>query len=264
MATSVFLPDLHRVGGLRWTQSTGGALTPAEERRLLGAAARGLATTLTARLWMRTGRIPDTAAHLTLTDFRPPDSAFAASVQEACAEQAPAWQAHSYRTWIFGRALAVVDGVDHDLDPELFYASALLHDHGIANVVPGEDFTLRSAERARRCAEHAGLPGDASTAVQDAITVHLTPGLTVARDGALGTYVQRGALLDLAGARAGDLPRALRRQAAAAHERGDVCKDEIPAVNAQCHATPRGRIAFARRCGLTLGMRWSPLRNDVA
>lgn len=34
-------------------------------------------------------------------------------------------------------------------EAELFYVACLLHDHGIAEVVAGEDFTLRSADRYR-------------------------------------------------------------------------------------------------------------------
>ena len=44
----------------------------------------------------------------------------------------------------------------------------------------------------------------------DAITVHATPGVTVERDGALGVYVQAGAMFDLTGLRLGDLTRAYR------------------------------------------------------
>jgi hypothetical protein len=36
--------------------------------------------------------------------------------------------------------------------------ASLLHDHGIAEPVPEQDFTLRGAERARRCVRDAGAP----------------------------------------------------------------------------------------------------------
>ncbi|MBJ7471659.1 MAG: hypothetical protein JHD16_10175, partial [Solirubrobacteraceae bacterium] len=252
------LPDLDRIGGLRWTQRTGGDLTPRERRRLLGAIAQSHTENLLTRLWLATGRVPERAAGLSLADFQPPDSAFATTVLDACAEQAPAWQAHAYRTWIFGSALSIVDDVS--LEPELFLAAALLHDHGIEEAVPGEDFTLRAAERARQCADGSHLAPDAVIAIQDAITVHLTPGLKVARDGALGTYVQKGAFMDLTGSRGGDVLSTLRREAAAAHPRDSAV--EIATLKAQRRANPAGRVAFACRCGFLLGVRISPLRGD--
>ena len=82
---------------------------------------------------------------------------------------------HSYRTWLFGRALAAVDG--RELDIELFYCGSLLHDHGIARPTAGRDFTLASAERALPCATTAGVNDDRAQALADAICVHTTPGV---------------------------------------------------------------------------------------
>ena len=56
---------------------------------------------------------------------------------------------------MFGSGLAALDG--NTMDPELFYIASLLHDYGLTEVVPGEDFTLRSAERVIRCADEAAL-----------------------------------------------------------------------------------------------------------
>ena len=71
---------------------------------------------------------------------------------------------HSYRTWLFGRALATLDG--NTMDDELFYCGALLHDYGIVSPTADRDFTLGSVDRMLACTSAAGderadLLGDA-------------------------------------------------------------------------------------------------------
>ena len=120
------LPDLNRVGGLEWTRRTNGSLTRRERLRMLGDIGRGQAEMLAARVAAATGRkVP-----ASLASFTPPDSAFAREVETAAAEQTRHWEGHGYRTWWLGTALASLDG--NVLDPEHFYAAALLHDHGVA------------------------------------------------------------------------------------------------------------------------------------
>ena len=63
---------------------------------------------------------------------------------------------HSYRTWMFGLALAALDRAE--IDRELFYCAALLHDYGIAEPTPGRDFTLGGADRLLACADRPGPP----------------------------------------------------------------------------------------------------------
>src|SRR4051812_16344138 len=198
------MPDPDRVGGLGWTRRTKGALTSADRRRLLVAIARGQAENVVGQIKLRVGRAPRAADEMP----HPPDSAFAHEVQEACDEQPSAIRAHSYRTWAFGWALAALDGESAAIDPEAWWCATLLHDAGIAHVVQGEDFTLRSAEAAVACADRHGR--DDGFWIGDAVTAHATPGASVERDGAMAPYVQAGALLDLGGLRLWDAsPRLL-------------------------------------------------------
>ena len=138
-------PDPARLGGWQWLQRSNGRLTRRERLELLGRIAasesRQLAHRLQAAVKRRTPRTVDLEAKL-----RPPDSRFALEVEAAANEQTPGLLAHSYRTWIYGRALAEVDAAP--LDDEIFYAGCLLHDHGLMSPTAMEDFTLRSAERA--------------------------------------------------------------------------------------------------------------------
>ncbi len=196
-------PDPHRLGGLQWTRRTGGNLTAAERRRLLAAIAIGQWENLMGRAKLALGRLPAGAADVDVTTFEAPDSRLAREAEQACAEQPAAVVGHSYRTWLFGRALAAVDR--NELDLELFYCGALVHDHGIAQPTPGRDFTLASAERTLACAAAAGVADDRAELLADAVCVHTTPGVSLERDGALGCYLQWGAMVDGAGLRAWDV-----------------------------------------------------------
>jgi hypothetical protein len=74
-----------------------------------------------------------------VTSWRQSDdvcSRLAREAEAACAEQTDLIAAHSYRTWMFGTALA-----REELDRELFYCAALVHDWGATKPVAGEDFT---------------------------------------------------------------------------------------------------------------------------
>ena len=113
-------PDPQRLGGLAWVRRTGGRLSSAERRRLLLEVGVGQWVNAVGRVKLALGRIPDAAAHVDIDTFRVPDSKFAREAEEACVELPSTLQGHSYRTWLFGRALAIVDG--NTIDDELFYA----------------------------------------------------------------------------------------------------------------------------------------------
>jgi hypothetical protein len=252
------IPDPMRIGGLAWTRQTKGRLSPRERRQLLGAIAAALGEQVAGRIRYATGRVPAGAHALSAEALAPPDSALAKAAEAACDEQPRSLIGHGYRTWMFGAGLAALDGVT--MDGELFYVASLLHDYGIINVIPGEDFTLRSVERLERCARDANVEPSAVETAADGMTVHATPGITVDTDGALGTYVQAGAMFDLAGTRAGDLTRAYRDHVIHIHPRDGVSADVAAMVKAEAKANPDGRFALLRRCGLPELMKLNPLR----
>lgn len=251
-------PNPDRTGGLNWTRRTRGSLTAGERRRLLGAVVRGQAGYLAGRIKLATGRVPAGAASLSAEALEPPDSRLARAAEEACREQPPALIGHGFRSWMFGSGLGALDGVE--LDPELFYAACLLHDYGIATAVAGEDFTLRSAARLEACGVEVEADPASIESAADAITVHTTPGISVEHDGALGFYVQAGAMFDLAGLRAADLSRAYRDHVIAAHPRDGVTEAVVAMIRAEARANPDGRFGLLRRCGLTTVAKLCPLR----
>jgi hypothetical protein len=251
-------PDPTRLGGLDWTRRTNGELSSRERRHLLGAIVRGQAAYLAGRVRLATGRVPDRARGLDATVFEPPDSALAKLAEQACEEQTPAVIGHSYRSWAFGSALAALDGATPDR--EQFYAASLVHDFGLCHPVAGEDFTLRSVARIEQCSAQANTPAPAVDAIRDAITVHITPGITPEHDGELGFYLQSGALLDLAGSRAGELTAGFRGEVLDRYSRSGVTEEITRLIRAEASANPKGRFALLRRCGFTSLIKLAPLK----
>jgi hypothetical protein len=251
-------PDPNRLGGLAWTVRTQGALTKSERRSLLREIIKGQTEYVAGRIKLLTGRTSAAARALEASAFTPPDSTFARQAEEAALEQSSAVMGHGYRTWMFGSGLATIDQVE--LDTELFYVSSLLHDHGIDSVVKGQDFTIRSAERAAQCAREAGVDSARSDLVGDAITVHPTPGATVEKDGALGMYIQLGAIYDLVGLRAPDLSKKFRTDVIEAYPRAGTTKAFTALVAAEAKAVPQGRFAQLHRCGFNQLIKVAPHR----
>jgi hypothetical protein len=217
----------------------------------------GQAENLLGRAKLALGRLPAGAAAIDVSDFEPPDSRLAREAEQACAEQPDSIAQHSYRSWMFGLALAALDRVD--LDRELFYCASLVHDYGLIEPTPGRDFTLQGAERAIACAAAAEIGDDRGQAMADAISVHITPGIRIDRDGPLGYYLQCGGLADGAGLRLWDVAPANLREITRRHPRGTGFSRELIGMQrAEAQAVPGGRFALAVRCGLSLATRFAP------
>jgi hypothetical protein len=201
-------------------------------------------------------RLPARATSVDLDTFVVPDSSFAREAEQACAELPPALERHSYRTWLFGRALAAVYG--DKLDDELFYCGALTHDYGIASPTANRDFTLGSVDRMLACATAAGLADDRAELLADAICVHTTPGVTVPTDGTLGCYLQWGAMVDGAGLRIWDIAPANIDEILWRYPRGDFKPQLVEMMRAEAAAVPGGRFSLLVRCGVPLAVRMAP------
>lgn len=249
-------PDPERLGGLGWARRTGGRLSSRERARLLAAVALGQWQNVLGRAKLALGQLPDGAAAVDLDTFTAPDSRFAREAEQACGELPPALVGHSYRTWLFGRALAAVDA--SDLDVELFYCGSLLHDHGIARPSAGRDFTLASADRALACARTSAISDERAETLADAICVHTTPGVTLTRDGQLGCYLQWGAMVDGAGLRIWDVTPANVAEVLRRYPRVDFKRQLVAMMRAEAAALPQGRFGLLVRCGLPLAVRMAP------
>jgi hypothetical protein len=256
----IVAPDRNRVGGLDWTRRTKGKLTSGERRRLLGVIAGMQAANVLGRVKLALGRLPAGAADIDVRDFEPPDSKLARVAEAACAEQHELLARHSYRTWMWGLALATVDRTE--LDRELFYCAALVHDFGASEAVAGEDFTLRSAERAIACAHAAGVEADRAELIADGICCHATPGVTVRKDGPIAYYVQYGAMVDGAGLRAWDVAPKNSDEVLRRYPRGPEFKRWLnDLIKAEARAVPGGRFALSVQCGMPLAVRMAPYES---
>jgi len=151
-----------------WVCRTGGALTPADRRAYVPTIARVFRQFTLDRARLAVGLRRRTSLGPEELYPKAPDSAFAKrAAEEARDLQRDFMLNHGYRAWIFGHALARLDGLRPD--PELLHAGGLLHDVGLEKPVRDECFTRRSAEAAERVAAQSDVAKDRSNALRDGI-----------------------------------------------------------------------------------------------
>lgn len=231
-------PD--RIGGLAWARRTQGALSDSERRELLGRIAAAQQAALAAAAGAADGAGRRVAPLVDATELQPPDSRLAREAEREARETlSPLLLDHSYRTWVFGTALAALDGAT--VDGELLYVGSLLHDVGLDRATPARCFTLDGADAAQRVAARASGSGDV---VADAICAHITPGVSVESDGAIASYIQAGSMADFAGLRTDELAETLRATAGARFPEHGGGGAIIGLLGAQAEAVPDGRIAL--------------------
>jgi hypothetical protein len=235
------------VGTIEWSRRTGGRLEPAERRALLADLARAHLTNAVGRLRLAVHLHPGRNAYIAPARLQAPDSVLTRAASQVAERILPApLLGHSHRTYTFGRALGELDNLD--VDTELLYAAALLHDAGLVTARGVDDFTLTSALVARDVAEQVGLSTTATETLQSAITMHHSPRVTIDA-GPVAYLLSAGAGVDVIGIRAWDLPRATLESAVADHPR-DGFKRYFSCVWAdEAARVPEGRARFLRRYG---------------
>ncbi|MDQ1670056.1 MAG: hypothetical protein QOE40_2117 [Actinomycetota bacterium] len=243
-----------------WVERSGGRLTAAERRSLLRPLASTHATNALGRLSMLLRLNSGRRAPITLGQRPPPDSVLTRAAEGLARRRlSAALLNHSYRTYVFGAALGELD--DLDVDRELLFAAALLHDIGLPTPVPQIDFTRASARVARGVAEDVGLSTAATDILRTAITLHHSPGVTMAH-GPVAYLLSAGAGLDVAGLRSWQLPPEMLATVTAAHPRLGFKREFASAFRAEAARVPRGRAAFLRRYGaFDLAIRAAPFRG---
>jgi hypothetical protein len=235
------------VGTADWTMRTGGRLEPAQRRRLVADLARVHVGNAVGRLSRLAHLNPGRNAYVPPARLVPPDSPLTRAAQDAATRVLPATlMNHSYRTYQFGRALGDLDGVE--VDAELLFAAALLHDTGLVMASGRDDFTLTSARVARDVAEQVGLSTAATETLQTAITMHHSPRVTLAA-GPVAYLLSAGAGVDVAGLRCGELPRATLADAVREHPRDGFKGYFARAWADEAARVPQGRARLLRRYG---------------
>lgn len=245
------------VGTVDWMMRTGGRLDTAGRRRLVADLARVHVENAVGRLSVLVRLNQGRHAYVPPERLVPPDSPLTRAASEAAVNVLPSTLLnHSYRTYRFGRALGELDGVE--VDAELLFAAALLHDTGLVLAGGREDFTLTSARVAREVSEQVGLSTAAIETLQTAITMHHSPRVTLAA-GPVAYLLSAGAGVDVVGLRCWDLPRSTVAVAVAAHPREGFKEYFSHAWADEAARVPQGRARLLRRYGaFTLAVALAP------
>jgi hypothetical protein len=248
------------LGSFEWVAATGGQLTAAERRRMLRPLAAAHVANVVGRTAMLTHLNSGRRADIDPASLRPPSSALTSAAEhEARSLLSPGLLNHSYRTYEFGAALGALANID--VDRELLFAAAMLHDIGLARPVDGVDFTLASARVACDVAETVGLSTAATRTMRTAITLHHSPGVTLA-DGPVAYLLAAGAGVDVAGLRSWELSPRVLAAVIAQRPRLGFKREFAAAFRAEAAAVPRGRARLLRRYGaFDLAVKLAPFRT---
>jgi hypothetical protein len=246
-----------RVGTIAWSNRTSGRLTGAETRQLLIPLARAHAVNAVGRTAMALRLDSGRRAQVSDRALRIPSSVLTRTAEQVAHERlTPAVLNHSYRCYSYGVALAELEA--SDVDHELLFAAAMLHDTGLSAPVPNVDFTVTSARLALEVAEAVGLSTAATETMRTAITLHHTPGVTLA-DGPEAYLLSAAAGVDVIGMGRWKLPDTTVDAVLAERPRLGF-KDEFRARWAtEATAVPNGRAHLLRRYGaFDLAIRLAP------
>ena len=238
------------IGTLRWAESTGGRMSRSELVRFLAAGMRSQLGMLPARAAAALGLRRAQLASLDLERLRLPDSQAAREAEATCSELPTYLASHSHRTYLWGSALGLHDGLDYD--EELLYIACLLHDSGVPPAVERRDercFTLTSADVADEHARRSGWPQERADSLSEAITLHLNPWVSPAQ-GAEAHLVNAGAALDVAGLRRWELEPETIDAVVHRHPRADFKRQFRAALDAHAAAAPGCRVQALLRFGL--------------
>jgi hypothetical protein len=248
---------LGEIGTIEWSRRTNGILGRGEQARFVAAVvlrtARVMPRLLASRAGMR-GSGPDPS------QLAPPDTPFARDVIEACADLDPMVVEHGYRSYLFGRALGLVERLE--CDEEALFAATMFHDYAFETMNELEDkcFTLAGAEVAAQALESSPLSETERHDVLDAITLHLNP--TVPREqGAIQHLAHDGILLDVLGPRSWQLDSSGVRRTVERHPRHGFTVRGEPLLRAhgrRVHGCRAGALFLA---GFGPALRTGPWRS---
>lgn len=236
------------IGTIEWCRRTNGILGRGERARYMASVALTTARVLPRMLFGRSG-----GGGFDPSQLAPPDTPFAREVVEACAGLGPMTFEHSYRSYVFARALGEVEGLE--CDEEALFAATMFHDAAFPHMeeIEGKCFTLAGAEEAERFLASSSLDASLHRDVLDAITLHLNPNVP-SEQGALQHLAKDGIALDVIGARVWELDRAGIERLFEAHPRHgfNVEGERLLRCNARLAPGCRSGAAFATGFGQAL------------
>lgn len=251
----------HRVGTHAWSLCTNGRLSAAERRQLVLPLATGQVRNAIGRLLTALHLNAGRTRALDVTQLEPPSTILTRVAEaHARARLGPTLLNHSRRAYTFGAALGVIDRID--VDHELLYTAALLHDVALpTGAGAGVDFTIGSASVAAQVAAEVGLSASAAEVVASAITLHYSPDVHL-EDGPVAYLLSAGAAMDVIGSRAWDLPSSAVTSVLDRDPRAGFKREFADLWRAEAARVPGGRAQFLQRYApLPLAIRLAPFRG---
>ncbi len=249
------------IGTIEWNRRTKGILGRGERARFTAAIVLRTSRALPRVIWSRSGGRsfgPDPS------ELTPPDTPFAKEVIEACADLGPMVIEHSYRSYLFARALGQVEGIE--CDEEALFAATMFHDYAFPTIESLTDrcFTLVAAEEAERFLESSPLSESLRHDVLDAICLHINP--TVPREhGAIQYLAHDGIIVDVIGIRNWELDRAGIRRTFERHPRHGFNLAAETLLKPHGKRVPNCRTAALFGAGFGPALKlspWSPLDRE--
>jgi cyanamide hydratase family protein with HD domain len=228
---------------LAWARKTGGRLSQRERQHLQ----RQLVERQVQALARQNERVREAIRHFDLDAVKIPDSALARKAEQHAAElSTEALLNHCHRTYLWGSLLAQADGRAVD-DPELLYVACLLHDLGATEAHFGKDrrahcFAVEGGFAAEAFLLGQGLDRSKAENVAEAIVLHINA-VVEAERGPVAVYLSAGALCDVLGYRAPEIPDATARRVLRRHPGLDIASQFSAFVMREAALRPESRAA---------------------
>ena len=197
-----------------------------------------------------------------LHDFLAPDTTAARGAHELVTRfQSPALVNHVLRSWLWAEAFAVVEDRT-DVDHELLYTAALLHDIGLA---PAYDNHVLGYEEAggfvgEALTAGAGWAADRQRRVNEVIVRHNWPSVDPEQD-VEGYLLETSTGLDISGRRDEEIPLEFRREVLAALPRLDLAAEFGDCVQQQATRKPYSQARRLVDGGLVDKLAGNPLER---
>jgi hypothetical protein len=197
-----------------------------------------------------------------LQDISAPRSQAARAAAELAAScHSPALINHVVRSWVWAEAFALVEG-RHDVDHELLYTSAMLHDVGL---VPAFDNVTLSYEEAGghvavALTAGAGWPAERRQRALEVIVRHNWPSVDPGMD-VEGYLLEVATGLDITGSRLDALPDDFVREVVARYPRLTLAEEFTAGVTDQARRKPTTSAHRLVHGGLAAKLAHHPLEH---
>jgi hypothetical protein len=195
-----------------------------------------------------------------LADLPIPSTPAACLAEEVLTEySAPALVNHCHRSYLFAVARASLDGLQ--VDAELLYVSALLHDIGLEPAFDSHTLPFEQAggHVAWVFAAGAGWPAERRRRAAGIVVAHMV-GTDVAVDPE-GHLLDVATGLDIGGRAADSWPEALLAELVAAHPRLDLAPRFTACFREQAARKPDSTAGRAVQSGIAERLAANPLEN---